>query len=471
MRRLRLPVLLTVMVLAVSLVYHRFWLLEFDTIFTIESPWTLTSLVICLTFFFLRIVDVIILSSTKNMGSVRAPKLIFDVLNFIIMAIVILFLMSRVFHQPITGVLAASGALGVIIGLSLQRMIADIFTGFALHMDKSIQLNDWIEYTKPGGEPILGQVREISWRTVNLLTYNNDVIIIPNGALATDVIKNYSKPSSKSMFTVDFTLDFEVPSDRALNILEAAAVSVKEVLDKPRPKVYVDRVTDRGVKYKIRFWLDINNVNIFRGMHLVYNSALHHIHQSGLSLSYSKHDVYYKPMPQRHLDRHTDIVKLIKLVPLFTMLKKSELNIIKKGIRELAVPKETTVVKAGNPGSSMFILVEGVLDVVVNKINKGRVIELKVNQLTPGDFFGEMSLLTGAPRSASVITKTDSKLYEINKRTILEILKNRPEVGRKLSRILAKRAISNKNLKQNYKASSSSLASSIFTKMKRFFFG
>lgn len=471
MKRLRIPILLIIFVILGSLIYHRFWLNSMDNIFTLLSPWTLTAIVIAVTFFLLRGIDSVIWSSTKGFSGIRPPRLVFDVLNFIILTIVILFLVNRVFNKPITGILAASGALGVIIGLSLQRMIADIFTGFALHMDKTIQLYDWIEYRVPGSNPILGQVREVNWRTVKLHTYDNDLIVIPNGALATDTIKNYSRPSTVSRFSVDFTLDFEVPVKRVLNLLEAAAVGVEEVLDKPRPRVFIDSVTERGVKYKILYWVDIKRINMFEAKNLVFNSALHHIHQSGLSLSYSKHDIYYKKMPKRQLDRHRDILKLIKRVPLFTMLNTKELRIIKNGVREVSVGKNRAVVKAGAPGSSMFILVEGIMDVIVNKITGDRVVKIKVNQLSPGDFFGEMSLLTGAPRSASIIAKTNCKLYEVNKKTMIKILKGRPELAGKLSAILAKRAMSNRSVKIKHGNNRSSLTSSIFSKMKQFFFG
>ena len=119
----------------------------------------------------------------------------------------------------------------------------------------------------------------------------------------------------------------------------------------------------------------------------------------------------------------------------------------------------------------MFIVVEGVLDVKVDKYANNVVKQLKVNQLVPGDFFGEMSLLTGEPRSAHVISRTNAILYEINKKTIMKVLKERPEISQKLSRILAQRVILNKSAKFKREVGKNRLASSIFSKMKEFFFG
>ncbi len=470
MRRLRLPLIFIMMVFLLSVTYHLFYLDDLKTIFSMDSPLTLSSLIISASFLFLRFLDILLLSPARKAGAIKTPRLFVDILNVILLTVVVLFLINKVFHQPITGILAASGALGVIIGLSMQRMLADLFTGVAINMDKTVQLQDWVEYNTPTG-PVIGQVTEINWRTIKLLTFDNNLLVIPNGALATEPIKNLSTPSSMSMFTVDFIMDFEVPSSRVLTLLEAAVLSVNEVLEKPRPRVYIDSVTERGVLYKIRFWLDIDCVNIYKGKHLVYKSALQHIHQSGLSLSYSKHDVYHTKMPKRQLDRHRDFSPLLQRVPIFKMLNKKELELIYRGVSEVSAKKGQKIVNAGQAGSSMFVVVEGVLSVFVDKVTDGKIDRLKVNQLIPGDFFGEMSLLTGEPRSATIIGRTDVILYEIKKRSIMMVLKERPEVGRQLSRILADRVISNKHIKIKDKNDKGKLASTLFSRMKEFFFG
>lgn len=470
MRRLRWPLMFVVLVFILSVSFHMFYLKNIRSVFSMESPVTLALLLISGLYFFLKLLDVIFWSPGREAGIIRIPRLFVDILNFLLLAVVILFLLNKVFNQPLTGILAASGAMGVIIGLSMQRMLADIFTGIAINMDRTIKLQDWVEYYGPNGV-IIGQVKEVNWRTIKLLTYDNNSVVIPNGALATDMIRNISTPTTKSMFSVDLVLDFEVPTPRVLTLLEASVLSVPEVLELPKPEVFIESVTERGVKYSIRFWLDIDRVNIFRGKHLVYKSALQHIHQSGLSLSYNKHDIYYKPMPKRQLDRHRDFFPLLSRVPIFKMLNKHELYIIHKGVSEITVNPGVSVVKSGEAGSSMYIVVEGVLNVFVDRVESGVVKRIKVSQLIPGDFFGEMSLLTGEPRSATITARTNSILFEIKKKSIMKVLKERPEIGRELSSILAERVISNESIKTRYRDNKVKLASTLFQRMKEFFFG
>lgn len=463
--------MILMLVFITSVIYQIYYVKDVHSIFSMESPYTLSALILACSFFFLKLIDIIIWTPARKNGHIKTPRLFVDLLNMLILLAVVLIIVSKIFNQPITGILAASGALGVIIGLSMQRMMADIFTGVAINIDNTVKLNDWIEYHNGGPEPIIGQVKEVNWRTIKLLTYENDFLIVPNGDLATSSIRNLSSPSSKSMFSVNVNLDFEVPTNRVLTLLEAAVISVPEVLEQPRPSVFVSNVNDRGVDYNIRFWLDIKKVNINLGKHLVYTSALKHIHQSGLSLSYAKHDIYHKPMPKRHLDRHRDIGPLLRRVPLFKMLTDRELFIIHTGIVERTVGAGKYVVRSGEAGSSMFIVVEGVLNVMVEKVNKDMIKRIKVNQLTPGDFFGEMSLLTGEPRSATIEARTDVILYEIKKKSMMRILKERPEIGKKLSAILAERVMSNKNIKLKYGDNKKKIASNLFSRMKEFFFG
>lgn len=471
MKRLRLPILLLFFTLVTTFGYHIVLQNNPEAIFSVKSPWTITILIFTFTFFILRVIDVLIWTPARKKGSIMAPRLFVDIINVLILAIVMLYLANKVFNKSFTGIMAASGALGVILGISLQRIIADVFTGFAINMDKTIKLYDWIEYIPNGKNPIVGQVREINWRTVKILTYENNIVVIPNSALANDLIQNKSVPSNKTMDYAEVTLDFEVSTNRVINLLNAAAIGIKEVLDEPKPCVLIDRITESGIVYSIKYWVDINKSNMLVVKNKVLQSSIKHIHQSGLSLSYSKHDIYYKKMPKRQLDRYRDITPLLRRVPLFKMLNTVELEMIHSGVSEILSKPGGAIVKTGEPGTSMFIVVEGVLDVVVNKIHKGKRVQVTVNRLEPGDFFGEMSLLTGEPRSATIISKTNSVLYEIKKNSVLKVLKSRPTVGEELSKILAERVMANNKFQLANSENKKKLANSLFSKMRRFFFG
>lgn len=277
LKRLRLPLSFLMLVFIMSVVYHVFYLGRADTIFSMDSPFTLSFLILALLFFLLRCLDVILWTPGRKTGFINIPRLFIELLNIFLLAIVLLLLVNNVFHKPITGILAASGVLGVIIALSIQRILSDVFIGISISMDKTINIYDWIEYRISGFETVIGQIKDINWRTIILETDGNNLIIIPNGLLTTTTIKNLSKPSCISMFEVNFPIDLDISSSKVLKLLEASALSVRVVLDHPKPQVLIADVTDNNINYVIRFWIDIEKTNVIKARHLVYYSGIKYI--------------------------------------------------------------------------------------------------------------------------------------------------------------------------------------------------
>ena len=117
-------------------------------------------------------------------------------------------------------------------------------------------------------------------------------------------------------------------------------------------------------------------------------------------------------MPPRHLSFKTDKKSLLSRIELFKDLDESELATLSDSVAQLSFNADDTIVKRGN-GTSMYILVEGLLNVFAPVSADGS--EIKVAQITPGLFFGEMSLLTGEERSATVTCQTDAEVYEVTK--------------------------------------------------------
>jgi CRP-like cAMP-binding protein len=87
----------------------------------------------------------------------------------------------------------------------------------------------------------------------------------------------------------------------------------------------------------------------------------------------------------------------------------------------------------------MYILVEGLADVLIAENGK----MVKVSQLHPGQFFGEMSLLTGEPRSADVVATTDLAVYQLQRDHLAKTFKDHPDFVEKISEIIVERKYRN----------------------------
>ena len=133
--------------------------------------------------------------------------------------------------------------------------------------------------------------------------------------------------------------------------------------------------------------------------------------------------------------------------------------------------KDEKLIRQGDTGESMFILVEGQANVVLERNGSSKF----VASLGPGDCFGEMSLLTGERRSATVIANTDCEVVEIARPILAKSLKQNPDLLKELSELLAKRQMENDGVmaaeisETGLKARETRYAASFLQKLRSFF--
>lgn len=123
--------------------------------------------------------------------------------------------------------------------------------------------------------------------------------------------------------------------------------------------------------------------------------------------------------------------------PLFESLSPSEMEAVVRGLELLEFQPGDILVAEGAPGSSMFILSTGMLKVYVRDM-KGNY--LKVKEFTEGEFFGEISVLTGKPRTATIVAATPVEVLELDKKTLDAITQQHPRVREILKEFHEKRA-------------------------------
>ena len=382
----------------------------------------------------------------------------------------LIFIIKMVFNLPVSGIWATSGLIGLVIGFALRTTLTNIFSGIAINIDQPYKVDDWVRVQLRGIEEFIGRVKEITWRSTRIEKTDGVITTVPNSYLDMAVITNLSKPERKSRFELQFLLDFEIAPDRVLRILEAAVKSASAPLQIPRSKVKIDKVVQEGVIYRVYYWLDPVQVAPSTGRHIVSRSILIHLHKAGLSLARVQQDVYYEKMPSRNLDVHFDILEILNRIEIFRMFGKKDLEKLSKKLSRIKLPAQIEVVKSEDPGESMFIILEGLLAVYIGN-EQGKSVQL--NQLEPGEFFGEMSLLTGEPRSATVVCVTDAVIFEISKDDIMEFLQKKPEVAKQMTEIIANRRINQQkhSLRANDEESideEKNMADQIFKKMIRF---
>ena len=372
------------------------------------------------------------------------PNLLKNAFGAIILIIATIGIVGGVFDRDVTGIWATSGALGLVLGFALRSMIQDVFSGIAINLDGSIRPGDWVRlHHRDFKNEQYGQLLEINWRTSRIQLEDDNVIVVPNGLMATMAVTDYASNDHVTRFEVKVALDYAVPTERAVRVLKAGAIGAcgsGGVVPVPEPHVLVGETSDVGVTYRIRYWGQVTAHRPAQMANAVLTSVLKHAHKAGLSLSYPKEDVFIAKMPQRQYesDDETDRVELLARVDLFQKaLHRDELYAISETMAVRDITAGDTVVEQGGAGDSLFIVAEGMLDVEVDsQTGQGPV---AVGRIGAGEVFGEMSLLTGEPRTATVRSRTDALLYEVRKDGFEAILRSRPEIAEAVAAIVAER--------------------------------
>ena len=393
-----------------------------ETLFWLANAW-----------FVSRLIDVFVWSSVESRTGRPAPKLIVAVGRLLVFMLAVAVIITVIFQHVLTGLVVSSGVLGIVLGFALQRMISDFFSGIAMGMEHPFRVGDWIEV-----DGVTGKVIETNWRATRMITLEHVTVVLPNSFIAERRFLNYNLPEAWFRTETQITLEFEVPPHDARRVLIAAVRSTPGVLAWPQPDVLLTEFSALGHVFEARYFV-ADYAAMRQTRDAVNTSIAHHLWQAGFAVAYPKTDLFHAPMPHRDLDRKKERDALLSRVELFEPLAAAELSQLATSLMERDCKAGQEIVKQGEPGASLFVIVDGLLEVKVTHEEQTRV----VGRLGPGEFFGEISLLTGSPRGASVTAITDATLFELTHEVISPILQQRPEIAAEISRFVALRRTRN----------------------------
>ncbi|MGL4399841.1 MAG: cyclic nucleotide-binding domain-containing protein, partial [Luteolibacter sp.] len=372
----------------------------------------------------------------------QVPKILKHLIG-IAMVLVAALMVTNVLHPgALTSLLTLSSVIAVVVGLALRPIILDVFSGVSANLDTAFHIGDWIEISgRSDGRKHTGWVEQINWRTTQLRTRSGNLIVCPNSTLSTAVIINYSRPSRLSRFDLRVKLPPELDCERARQILLAAvgaATPISQTAAEERvPDVLVTEMEASGIEYTLRFWLDPSQESIDAAVDEISRSVLRHLQLAGIPLS---------EKVVLHRDRRSLLdtrdakgrARVLSRAALFDGVSHETLEVLAGKTAMERFKAGEILIHQGGADHDMFLLVEGAVQVAVDKEGG----EIIVARMQAGDYFGEMSLLTGEPRTATIRAVTDGACYRITREVISPILEADPELMGLLSRNLAERNLS-----------------------------
>jgi small-conductance mechanosensitive channel/CRP-like cAMP-binding protein len=360
------------------------------------------------------------------------PHFLREVVGGIVFLIVLLFVLSYGYHAEaqLKGLLAGSGVVAIIVGFAGQNLFAGIIGGISIQINRPYKVGDWLKVGDTYAE-----VREINWRSTRLCTNDDIYLDIPNNEMVSHQIVNLHYPTEVHAMRIRVGVEYKNAPNRVKDALRRAAQSANNVLANPPVKVFLVDFADFAVVYEIKFYMG-NHSRINETNDSVRTNVWYELKRQGITIPFPIRtlQVQRKAAPRVQEDQ-AEALSILRGEPLFECLSDEQLDHLVKQARLNHFGRGEPVIQEGSPGDSMFVLLRGAANVSVSKNGS----TIQVASLGAGDCFGEMSLLTGEPRSATVRADGDCYVMEIGKPVMAEVLRGAPGCLEQLSELLAQR--------------------------------
>jgi small-conductance mechanosensitive channel/CRP-like cAMP-binding protein len=370
-------------------------------------------------------------------GAQGAPPRIFRDLTQAVAYVVVLMLTLRMVGVEPGSLLTTSALLTAVVGLALQDTLGNLVSGLALQMQRPFQVGDWIQFEQDASRT--GRVTEVNWRATTVMTSDLVEVIVPNAMLAKAPIRNYSRPSKILRRFVSVSAAYDRPPLEVQDVIQKALAGTPGVLEDPEPWVQTKVFGESGIEYTVWFFTD-DYAARERTDGFVRDRVWYALKRARIDIPFPIRTVHMHAVTEqseiRAKDReleHRDAV--LRCVDFLDVLPPET-------HRELAARSQVspyapgeTIVTEGERSGELFIIEKGEVTVELRRGER----QIEVARLGSGRFFGEMGLMTGEPRTATVRAVSECRLLVIGHEAFHDTLAKVPEVIGKMSDLLAVR--------------------------------
>jgi CRP-like cAMP-binding protein len=353
----------------------------------------------------------------------------------------------------ISPLLASTALLTAVVGFALQGVLSNLLAGMSMHLTRSVLPSDWVRI----GD-VEGKVMETNWRETRLQTYGGHILVVPNSTVANATIHNMSRPTPLRRHSLPVGASYADRPGDVIDALVQSALSVPKVLRDPPPDAIITEFKDFGINYVLRFWTQ----SFFTRQTIdgdVARMIWYQFKRRGIEIPFPMSDrlledfmtvVFHQrrlpPEDEEVTRRITDLKGSDFCTQILVdgqgapLLQDEDLRQAADKMRRHRYTCGETLFSQGDPGNTCYVVVSGRLHGRMEYEDATQAVEFDVG---PGALLGEMSLMTGLPRTASVFVQEEVELLEIPQDAFACVLGLHPEIPAVLSQLVADRAAKN----------------------------
>lgn len=352
----------------------------------------------------------------------------------------------------LSSLVATSAVITAVVAFAMQDTLGNILGGLALQLDDSLQIGDWVRL-----DDISGRVVEIHWRFTALRTRNGETVVIPNAQLMKGKFSVIDGHAGWRRW-IWFNIGDDVNPSLVIAAAERAVADagIPNVAPHLPPSCVVMEFMPGALRYALRYWLrdpqDDDATDSAVRTHLLAalrrqgwrialpDQALHLVQDDETRRERARQD---------ELARRLEALARIEL---FAALEEHERRTIAERLVHAPFARGDVMTRQGAEAHWLYIIASGEAEVFWEAPNGER---RALTRLPRGSIFGEMGLMTGAPRSATVVAATDVDCYRLDKASFEDIIHQRQGIAESMSRILAQRQQQNDALQSAFRQAQS----------------
>lgn len=421
-----------------------------------------------------RAIVLIALEGVMARRSQPLPRIFRDIIQGVVYVVLLLVALRTAGVDP-GSILTTSALLTAAIALSLQETLGNLVAGLAIQMQHPFDVDDWIQFdTDPKH---IGKVLEINWRATKVLTLDDVEVIVPNATLAKAPITNFTKPFTSSRRSIYFQVPCEVAPHVVRKAVMEALPGAHGVLEHPAPTVVVNNFIDGNLEYWVRFHTD--QFHLRDGVDSAARERIWYaLARAGVSIGLPNrnvllHEISKETRAEDDAKQTTRREEALAAVDFMRVLTEEQRRRLAVASRIHLYGAGEPIVKEGERSAEMFIVQSGKVVVQSSRAKgNGNGNGVEVARLGPGEFFGEMALMTGEERTATVRALEPSTLIGVDQQAIKVLLDASPELASIISRVISERQAMRDSMRESMDAPSQDVeerSSQLLGRIKKFF--
>lgn len=358
------------------------------------------------------------------------PQIVQSLVRGIVYLLLFLFLLPQVFAwRDIAGLVTSSAILSIILGLALQETLGNLFAGIGMQITRPYLIGQWV---KLGSHE--GSIERADWRSVTIRTRQDDFVSFPHSMVAKMEIHNFSFPTTQHACEVRVGVHYKHPPSTVEMILLRCAREVSGVCDQPPPEVRLTDYLDFSMLYTIKFWIDdFARLQIIESD--VRKRVWYHFRREHITIPFPIRELHHQ-RAMSVTDAAAEHLQLLHEIEFLKVLSDEQRQELSRRLATQIFARGEVICRQGEPGNTFYIVKSGGVEVATQN-GIGRSVVLR--RMAAGEFFGEFSLLTGEPRSATIVATEDTEVLTMNKEDMRAMLAANSQLAEHISEVLALR--------------------------------